>query len=276
MENYTKEEEDEELDSEIVIEGIKDDAIIMRVKFGSKMKNLMQFAEKRLNEGTVRQIVWEGSGVAVQKTISCAEILKKKHGQLHQITKIAHKTIIETWKPKLDGLDKLRVKREIPTIAILLSKDSLESIPGHQAPGDTQGLFEKNEDSRPKRRLTGKGDARRSGKKPMLKDDDESLLSNTLKQKEYEKQMKMDKKKKKAEAKRNRVEPDSAAVKGNNKPDPDGTTSVVKTISVDVEMTSDDATPSVVKTTSDYVEMASNDASKPREIEIELPSTADK
>ena len=39
---------------------------------------VFQFAEKKLSNESETQIIWEGSGDAVHKTITCAEIMKKK------------------------------------------------------------------------------------------------------------------------------------------------------------------------------------------------------
>merc|ERR1712142_775257 len=101
-----------------------------------------------------KQIIWEGRGDAVQKTITCAEIMKKKFGHsLHQITRVATMTIVETWNPRIDGLDAIRVKRHLPFIKILLSKEALdEDVNGYQAPDDSHGLFDREiSDNRPKR-----------------------------------------------------------------------------------------------------------------------------
>jgi len=205
MENYVKAEEEEEFVPECSIDGTKEDTVVMRVKPGSKTKNLVQFAEKKLSVESVSQIIWEGSGDAIQKTISCAEIMKKKFNHsLHQITRLASVTIVETWNPRLDGLDAIRVKRLLPLVKILLSKDPLDAgACGYQGPEDVHGLFHRgatqpssNKSQRNKRRPkanTTKGvntDQER----------DETLLGDTRRRTLYEKQMKMEKKNRKSAA----------------------------------------------------------------------------
>lgn len=205
MENYVKAEEEEEFVPECSIEGTSEGTVVMRVKPGSKTKNLVQFAEKKLSAESVNQIIWEGSGDAIQKTISCAEIMKKKFNHsLHQITRLASVTIVETWNPRLDGLDAIRVKRLLPLVKILLSKDPLDADAcGYQGPEDVHGLFHRgktqpcsNKSQRNKRRLkanTTKGvntDRER----------DETLLGDTRRRTLFEKQMKMEKKNRKSTA----------------------------------------------------------------------------
>ena len=42
-------------------------------------------------------------------------------------------TIVETWNPRIDGLDAIRVKRHLPFIKILLSKEALDKdVNGYQ------------------------------------------------------------------------------------------------------------------------------------------------
>ncbi|PSN56831.1 Ribonuclease P protein subunit p25-like protein, partial [Blattella germanica] len=57
-----------------------------QVGAGSKMRNLLGYAIKAFKEE--RAIVWSGSGAAIGKAISCAEIMKRHFRQAHQITKI--------------------------------------------------------------------------------------------------------------------------------------------------------------------------------------------
>ena len=55
-----------------------DDTLQMRITQGSKIRNVMGFAMKKMAEKEVRQIAWNGSGPSVTKTITCAEIMKRK------------------------------------------------------------------------------------------------------------------------------------------------------------------------------------------------------
>ncbi|XP_034242489.1 ribonuclease P protein subunit p25-like protein [Thrips palmi] len=141
MENYRKGKNvEEEITKErIPIPGLPDDFIWMQVNGGSKIRNLLDVALKGFVEKGV--IVWTGSGTAISKTISCAEILKRKH-KAHQITKICYRKFEEYWEPLLPELDELVVVRDEPIIHILLSKNLLNTQePGYQAPGAIDPSF---------------------------------------------------------------------------------------------------------------------------------------
>ncbi|KAG9341921.1 hypothetical protein JZ751_018238, partial [Albula glossodonta] len=128
--------------------GLATGVLEMRVKEGSKIRNLMGFAMARMQEegtvgggrgdgGTARQIVFTGSGRAVTKTITCAEIMKRKVQGLHQVTKLHYKGVQEVWESQESGggASEMTVHRTVPSISILLSKDPLDpQEPGYQPP----------------------------------------------------------------------------------------------------------------------------------------------
>lgn len=127
----------------------------MRVKEGSKIRNLMGFAMARMQceEGnskqvSLRQVVFTGSGRAVTKTITCVEIMKRKVGGLHQLTKLRYKGVREVWESQEGGGAKMTVHRTVPSISILLSKDPLNPLePGYQPPEMQSALWEDKQDS---------------------------------------------------------------------------------------------------------------------------------
>ncbi|XP_053625116.1 ribonuclease P protein subunit p25-like protein [Plodia interpunctella] len=123
MENYYKGKNvEEELDRDnIPINGLPDDFLWMQVKGGSKMSNLLTHASGILEDKAVTVVVWSAAGVGIPKAISCAEILKRQFSIEHQVTKLTHKSVEEYWEPKLDGLETIVVKRQIPVIHIMLS-----------------------------------------------------------------------------------------------------------------------------------------------------------
>ncbi|XP_072515842.1 ribonuclease P protein subunit p25-like protein [Salminus brasiliensis] len=137
----------------------------VRVRDGSKIRNLMKFALSRM-EGRApaesgaaeepqqsapasggslcRQIVFTGVGPSVAKAITCVEILKRRVRGLHQCTRLLYRTVQETWEPLEPeaGLDNLTVSRNVPGIWVLLSRDPLDSgQPGYQAPGSFDALW---------------------------------------------------------------------------------------------------------------------------------------
>ncbi|XP_077451244.1 ribonuclease P protein subunit p25-like protein [Stigmatopora argus] len=127
----------------------------MRVKEGSKIRNLMGFAMARMQgekkfcgggEGGLRQVVFTGSGRAVTKTITCAEIMKRKVGSLHQLTKLQYKVVKEVWENTEGGTSEMTVHRTVPSISILLSKDPLDPQEAGYQPPETLGTLWENGD----------------------------------------------------------------------------------------------------------------------------------
>jgi len=157
---------------------IHENAVHMRVSGGSKIKNLLGFAIKKFKEPEIKQLTWNGSGQAVAKAISCAEIMKRKIKDLHQINKVRYHRIEEFWEPKLDDLERLKVNRDIPAITILLSKEELDStLPGYQAPGSIEAFLNLNEPSkkskgknRPSKRTPGNNSNTDSGSMSWTRD----------------------------------------------------------------------------------------------------------
>uniref|UniRef100_A0AAV2LPG8 DNA/RNA-binding protein Alba-like domain-containing protein n=1 Tax=Knipowitschia caucasica TaxID=637954 RepID=A0AAV2LPG8_KNICA len=146
-----------EEDSPSPFPGLPSGVLEMRVKEGSKIRNLMGFAMARMQgekgaTGTedsargLRQVVFSGSGRAVTKTITCAEIMKRKVGSLHQLTKLRYKTVKEVWENSEGGASEMTVHRSVPSISILLSKDPLDPAePGYQPPEAMSALWEERE-----------------------------------------------------------------------------------------------------------------------------------
>ncbi|XP_028160742.1 ribonuclease P protein subunit p25-like protein [Ostrinia nubilalis] len=130
MENYFKGknvEEELQRDS-IPLKDLPVNFLWMQVKGGSKITNLLSHATGILEDKATTAVVWSGAGVAIPKAISCAEILKRQFSIQHQVTKLTHKKVEEYWEPKLDGLETIVVKRQIPVIHILLSVDAIPDV----------------------------------------------------------------------------------------------------------------------------------------------------
>lgn len=136
MENYSKGKNVEQALTRdtLGIAGLPENFVWMQVKGGSKMRNLLELALEEYVQG--RDILWSGSGLAVGKTISCAEVMKKKFTPIHQFNKICYRRFEEHWEPKIEGLDPLVVNRDVPMIHILLSHQPVNSdLPGYQMVG---------------------------------------------------------------------------------------------------------------------------------------------
>uniref|UniRef100_A0A8C0IZ81 Ribonuclease P and MRP subunit p25 n=1 Tax=Chelonoidis abingdonii TaxID=106734 RepID=A0A8C0IZ81_CHEAB len=144
MENFRKVKTSEQ-DSPLPFPDLSPAVVEMKVKEGSKIRNLMGFAMARMELQGTRQIVFSGCGRAVTKTITCVEIMKRKLGGLHQVTKVRYKTLLEVWEnkdPQPDGqVEKLTVHKNVPSICILLSKDPLDpNEMGYQPPEPRDGI----------------------------------------------------------------------------------------------------------------------------------------
>ncbi|KAJ8343455.1 hypothetical protein SKAU_G00307840 [Synaphobranchus kaupii] len=99
-------------------------------------------AERRRGRSSSR-----APGRAVTKTITCAEIMKRKVQGLHQVTKLHYyKGVQEVWERQEGGASEMTVHRTVPSISILLSKDPLDpQEPGLPAPCSRQRSLEDQE-----------------------------------------------------------------------------------------------------------------------------------
>merc|ERR1711988_1201612 len=137
--------------------------IHMKVSSGSKIKNLMGYALKKYKEPEVKQISWNGSGLAVSKAISCAEIMKRKFKDVHQVNKVRYQRVEEYWDPKLPDLERLKVTRDIPAITILLSKEPLDmNTPGFQASGPIDSFLNLDKPHNKRPQSGQKGNSKKS------------------------------------------------------------------------------------------------------------------
>ncbi|XP_074539901.1 ribonuclease P protein subunit p25-like protein [Halichoeres trimaculatus] len=162
MENYSK-ARTEEQPSVCPFPSLPPDTPEVRVKDGSKIRNLLRYALSRMeakprpaeggedDEGgeaveeqeaaaqpLCKHLIFTATGKGVSKAITCAEIVKRRVKGLHQLTKLLYSTVVEVWEPlePAAGLDSLTVSRNVPAIWILLSREPLDcSEPGYQPPG---------------------------------------------------------------------------------------------------------------------------------------------
>ncbi|XP_061578442.1 ribonuclease P protein subunit p25a [Cololabis saira] len=124
------------------IPGVAADVLHMRVKEGSKIRNLLHFATTRMqkeggdsNGTSPRQVIFTGSDRGVTKTITCVEILKRNVAGLHQVSKLYYRRVTEVWENPQQGAAGISVEKTVPAICILLSKDPLDpQEPGYQPP----------------------------------------------------------------------------------------------------------------------------------------------
>lgn len=156
-------------------------AVHMRVKEGSKIRNLLAFATASMAQPATRAIVFSGCGRATTKTITCAEILKRRLAGLHQVTRLRYRSVREVWQSLPPGptpgpkpsepAASLSVLKNVPSLAILLSKDALDPRqPGYQPPNPHPDPASHPTVSTSKRRsgdsAAGEGSAKRSQPEP--------------------------------------------------------------------------------------------------------------
>uniref|UniRef100_A0A8D2ATG2 DNA/RNA-binding protein Alba-like domain-containing protein n=1 Tax=Sciurus vulgaris TaxID=55149 RepID=A0A8D2ATG2_SCIVU len=101
------------------------DTLEVRVRDGSKIRNL-------------QCTTYGFSGRAAGKAVSCAEIVKRRVPGLHQLTKLRFLQTEDSWVSNSPdtGLDPLTVRRNVPAVWVLLSRDPLDpSECGYQPPG---------------------------------------------------------------------------------------------------------------------------------------------
>lgn len=160
------------------IPGLAADVLHMRVKEGSKIRNLLRFATARMQgEGqdnsvaAVRQVVFTGLGRGITKTITCVEILKRKVAGLHQVSKLCYMTVNEVWESAPQEAATTTVERTVPAICILLSKDPLDPQElGYQPPQIFSGPTEEEERRGDLRRTAGRPNSLHTAKRLSLDD----------------------------------------------------------------------------------------------------------
>ncbi|EZA59792.1 hypothetical protein DMN91_008401 [Ooceraea biroi] len=129
-------ESTEEPQHKVPIKNLPEKFVWMHVKSGTKMRNVFAFALKEFPSHN--SIVWTGIGQGISKAISCAELFKRHHEGLHQVTKLCY--------TKLESKEDTADKNRVPHIHILLTKNIKDPTePGYQAPGDGGEFPEKKE-----------------------------------------------------------------------------------------------------------------------------------
>ncbi|KAL2712184.1 ribonuclease P protein subunit p25-like protein [Vespula squamosa] len=130
-------------ESEIPFEDLSKEFLLMRVKSGTKIRNVLGYAIKEFSNHDC--IVWTGVGEAVGKVISCSELFKTIYKGLHQVTRLRYIVLKNSENASKD------VKKEtyrLPEIHILLSKEAKDiTVSGYQAPDDPGHFNFQNETS---------------------------------------------------------------------------------------------------------------------------------
>jgi len=107
----------------------------IRITTQGKMRNYISYATGLFREKNATEIVLKAMGRAINKTVTIAEIIKRRIANLHQITQIESTDIKDVWEPLEYGLDKIETTRHVSSITITLSTNVLDiTSPGYQPP----------------------------------------------------------------------------------------------------------------------------------------------
>ncbi|XP_020282578.1 ribonuclease P protein subunit p25-like protein [Pseudomyrmex gracilis] len=104
--------------TQVPIEDLPEKFLWMHVKSGTKIRNVLGYALKEFPNHD--SIVWTGTGHGMGKAISCAELFKKKHEGLRQVTKLCYA------KSKELKENASKDTQRIPEIHILLKKENIK------------------------------------------------------------------------------------------------------------------------------------------------------
>jgi len=68
-------------------------------------------------------VVLRAADQIIERAIWVAEVLKRKVGGLHQVTRITEQKIVDVYAPKEEGLLEVKVERFLTVIEIVLTKE---------------------------------------------------------------------------------------------------------------------------------------------------------
>merc|ERR1712083_418928 len=118
-------------------------------------------ANTLFNEQDKKTITITGTGNAITKAVTLAEVAKRRFKGLHQITSLSTTEIVDEYEPLEEGLDKVTETKTLSCIAIKLSMEALDtSDKGYQAPLPESEVTEYD----PEKAAAGRGRGRGRGK----------------------------------------------------------------------------------------------------------------
>jgi len=123
------------------------------------MRSIIAYATNLFQKGAT-EVILKAMGLAINKTVTIAEIIKRRITGLHQNTIIDSTDIIEVWEPLEEGLENVETTRHVSSIQITLSTQALdENSSGYQPPlpEDQVKTMSPINDNRPVRGAQGRG-----------------------------------------------------------------------------------------------------------------------
>jgi len=145
---------------------VKEDDEI-RVTAAGSVSAYIAYAAKVYNEMNKPKVVLKGTGNALAKVVTAAEVIKRRFKGLHQVTNLGNTEIIDEYEPLEEGLDKVVDTRNVSFIEITLSKEALDTNnKGYQPPlpEDQVKDYDPEEIAKGRGRGGGRGRGRGRGK----------------------------------------------------------------------------------------------------------------
>lgn len=143
----------------------------IRITTQGMPRNYITYAMTLLREKGASDIILKAMGRAISKTVTIAEIIKRRIPGLHQNTEISSADINYMWEPLEEGLLPLETTRHVSMITIMLSRIQLDTTSaGYQPPLPADQVkplpdYEyEEEDSRQAGRGRGRGRGRAIGR----------------------------------------------------------------------------------------------------------------
>lgn len=107
----------------------------IRITAAGMLGKCVGYAIALLEEKGASHVILKGMGRAISKTVTIAEMIKRRFPELHQNTEIGSADINTIWEPLEEGLSTLEMTRQVSTISITLSRTQLNtSFAGYQSP----------------------------------------------------------------------------------------------------------------------------------------------
>jgi len=107
----------------------------IRVTTMGRMRSYITYATKKLQDGKCDEITLKAMGKAITKTVTIAEIIKRRIPNLHQVTQINSTLIQEKYAPKEEGLEPVFTTRHVSSILIsLYAREPDTKLVGYQPP----------------------------------------------------------------------------------------------------------------------------------------------
>merc|ERR1712048_803463 len=143
---------------------VKDETEIRVTAVGSVAAYVAR-ANTLFNEQDKKTITITGTGNAITKAVTLAEVAKRRFKGLHQVTSLSTTEIVDEYEPLEEGLDKVMDTRTLSCIEIKLSMEPLDtSDKGYQAPLAESEVTEYDPEKAAAGRGRGKGRGKGKGK----------------------------------------------------------------------------------------------------------------